>query len=300
MVSKSVKEEQKEESKDPKNKTKNTKKVSKDQKKDSKDEKKNEVKVKINTSLRVDSKWDLETLADKLKLPQPIAKSVLIYPMNVNFKDLMIFLLIPTLCFQLKYPFKSRMNLSRFLRRLVEYAVIMTLWGIVIVEYVTPLVFECGKAIKNKDYSNALFHFIRLAVPNTYSWLLQFYGTFHVYLNAYAELTGFADRNFYDDWWNSTTLGEYWRKWNLPVHNWLVRHIYFPIIRRGYSKGVGMIIVFLFSAIMHEYIVIGLIGYVSFIGFNSMMVQLPFIMLQERYKKVLGGNVGNILFWLTF
>jgi hypothetical protein len=287
----------------PEKENKDLKEESKELKKDSKEAKeakKNDVKVNLNTSLTVDPKLDLETLADKLKLPQPIAKSVLSYPNNVVFKDVLVFLLIPTLCFQLKYPFKENTSILKFLRRLAEYIVIMVLWCIIMVEYVTPVVLDCGKAIKQEDYYNALFHFIRLAVPNTYSWLLMFYGTFHVYLNGFAELTGFADRNFYDDWWNSTTLGEYWKKWNLPVHCWLVRHIYFPLIRRGYSRSVCMVLVFGFSAILHEYLVLGIIGYVSLIGFSSIMMQFPFILLQEKYKKALGGNVGNITFWLTF
>jgi len=112
-------------------------------------------------------------------------------------------------------------------------------------------------SIKQERYLDALYHFFRLAAPNTYSWLVMFYATFHVYLNAYADLTGFTDKNFYEDWWNSKSLGEYWRKWNLPVHNWLTRHIYFPIIRRKLSRTIGMMVVFFFSAVMHEYIIAG-------------------------------------------
>ncbi len=47
----------------------------------------------------------------------------------------------------------------------------------------------------------------------------------------------------------------YWRHWNLPVHNWLVRHCFFPIMNWGYSKSTAAIAVFLFSASMHEFLV---------------------------------------------
>lgn len=39
------------------------------------------------------------------------------------------------------------------------------------------------------------------------------------------QLTFFADREFYQDWWNSTTFDEFSRKWNVPVHSFLLRHV---------------------------------------------------------------------------
>ena len=53
-----------------------------------------------------------------------------------------------------------------------------------------------------------------MAVPASYFWLVIFYSTFHVWLNFLAELSQFADRRFYSDWWNAGNLSEYWRKWN--------------------------------------------------------------------------------------
>lgn len=38
------------------------------------------------------------------------------------------------------------------------------------------------------------------------------------------------------EWWNATTVGEYWRLWNQPVHKWMLRHVYFPGIRAGLPK----------------------------------------------------------------
>mmetsp|Transcript_5303 Transcript_5303/g.4486 ORF Transcript_5303/g.4486 Transcript_5303/m.4486 type:complete len:337 (-) Transcript_5303:35-1045(-) len=260
----------------------------------------NSQKDDVKNQKDLSSKTEIGQIAKRLNLPKPILKSVLEYPNNVDFKSVLVFLLVPTLSFQLKYPFNKHRSFLRYLLRMGEYILWTVLWLIIILEYLTPLVLECGASIKREDYRSALYYFIRLAVPNTYSWLIMFYSTFHVFLTAYANLTGFADRCFYLDWWNSKTLGEYWRKWNLPVHNWLTRHIYLPLIRRGFSKFVSMLVVFVFSAIMHEYIVFGLIGYVSGIGFNSMAMQLPFIIIQEKYKKYLGGNVGNFFFWIIF
>lgn len=42
--------------------------------------------------------------------------------------------------------------------------------------------------------------------------------------------------HFPQEWWNATTVGEYWRLWNQPVHKWMLRHVYFPLIRHGVPK----------------------------------------------------------------
>jgi diacylglycerol O-acyltransferase-1 len=71
-----------------------------------------------------------------------------------------------------------------------------------------------------------------MAVPAAYLWLMWFYSFFHSYMNFWGELTYFADRRFYNDWWNAGDLSEYWRKWNFPIHSFLIRHVYYPLRRR--------------------------------------------------------------------
>lgn len=69
-------------------------------------------------------------------------------------------------------------------------------------------------------------------MPNTACWIISFFAFFQFFMNILAELTYFADRQFYKEWWNCKDMGEYWRLWNLPVHNWFVRHMYNPMIKR--------------------------------------------------------------------
>ena len=222
------------------------------------------------------------------------------YPSNIKAYDVWMFCLIPTLCFQLKYPYNERGSVVNFVYRLIESTISTIIWVTIFAEFSIPLVELIVSDIKNQDYLNALYNFMKLSVPNTYGWLFQFYLGFHAYLNAWAELTGFADKNFYDDWWNSKTLGEYWRKWNLPVHHWMTRHLYFPMRRRKISRGVAMVLVFTFSAILHEYMLAGCFGVITLIGFNGMMAQLPVIMIQDKFKRFFGGQIGNIFFWIFF
>ena len=58
------------------------------------------------------------------------------------------------------------------------------------------------------------------------------------------------------DWWNATTIGDYWRLWNMPVHKWLLRHIFAPAQRAlGLNKFFAMTLVFAVSAAFHELLV---------------------------------------------
>ncbi len=41
----------------------------------------------------------------------------------------------------------------------------------------------------------------------------------------------------------------------MPVHNWLVRHVYMPTLRTSGNKALSMFVVFLFSAAFHELLV---------------------------------------------
>ena len=51
-----------------------------------------------------------------------------------------------------------------------------------------------------------------------------------------CEVLRFGDRVFYKAWWNATDFETYWRTWNLPVHYWIVRHSYFPLLRHVTSS----------------------------------------------------------------
>jgi len=87
----------------------------------------------------------------------------------------------------------------------------------------------------------------------------------------------------------------------MPVHYWLIRHVYFPSVRRKMSRMGATFVVFFLSAIMHELLVsvpFHMIRPWSFIG---MMLQMPLVgitkFLNQRYP---GSSFGNIIFWMSF
>ena len=56
-------------------------------------------------------------------------------------------------------------------------------------------------------------------------------------------------------WWNAGDVAEYWRLWNMPVHKWLLRHVYYPCMRLGMGKWWAGTVVFAISAGFHELLI---------------------------------------------
>jgi hypothetical protein len=132
---------------------------------------------------------------------------------------------------------------------------------------------------RSRNYKHILLATLDMAVPAAYLWLANFYLLFHCYMNLLAEFTGFADRRFYADWWNSGDLNEFWRKWNIPTHNFLLRHVYLPMRRRGVTSFNCMMSTFFVSACFHEYVVAGVFNVFNLLSFALMMINVPLIQL---------------------
>lgn len=123
--------------------------------------------------------------------------------------------------------------------------------------------------------------------------------SFHSFFNLIGELLHFGDRNFYSDWWNATNIEVFWRTWNLPVHRWCVRHLYIPLVDKGYSRMVASTMVFLFSAFFHEYLVSVPLKMFKTWAFMGMMAQMPLSHLSCQVEKRYGPRWGNVMVWLS-
>ena len=118
-------------------------------------------------------------------------------------------------------------------------------------------------------------------------------------LNVLAELTCFADRGFYGDWWNSTSWDQYARDWNRPVHNFLLRHVYHSSISAfSLSKSSATFVTFLLSALVHELVMACLFRKVRGYLLTMQLLQIPLVSL-SRTRLLKGRHVlGNVIFWI--
>ena len=227
------------------------------------------------------------------------------YPSNVTLTNLYYFWMAPTLTYQIAFPRTRKIRIWRILSLIFRFVLAVSLLIFLMAQVITP---NLGSLVKDLEATNGnlTLHLLaeyglNLSLANTYCWLLVFYGYFHVYLNLSAELLRFGDRVFYKDWWNSSDVRSFWSLWNMPVHNWLVRHLYFPCVRRGHSKTMATLFVFFVSAIFHEILISLPLHMIRPWAYLGIMSQLPLVWITTTLtKKLPGTSMGNIIFWFSF
>ncbi|KAF2125820.1 hypothetical protein P153DRAFT_324070 [Dothidotthia symphoricarpi CBS 119687] len=225
------------------------------------------------------------------------------YPENLTLYNFVDFVFCPTLCYELEYPRTSGIRwMELFYKTLAVFGCIF-LMVIVAEEFILPVLGESAVQMQNAksalDLGLVLGETIgRLLFPFMITFLLVFLVIFEYVLGAFAEITCFADRQFYADWWNSCDWLEFSREWNKPVHHFFRRHVY-SASKNHMSRPVATTLTFLISALAHE-LVMGCItrkfrGY----GFVAMMLQGPIVLVQ-RSKWVRGRTLlNNVLFWCS-
>ena len=143
-----------------------------------------------------------------------------------------------------------------------------------------------------KDFLLSLF---KNACPAIVAYLITFYLLLHCWMNLFAEITRFGDRQFYEDWWNSVSFSMYYRKWNVVVHDWLYAYAFLDIVRLGWNKTAAMFFCFFISAVIHEHILSFTFHFfypVLFILFAG--VGVSFIFLTKLGK---GSKNWNLFMW---
>ncbi|XP_075384080.1 sterol O-acyltransferase 1 [Tenrec ecaudatus] len=136
-------------------------------------------------------------------------------------------------------------------------------------------------------------------LPGVLMMFLMFFAFLHCWHNAFAELLRFGDRMFYKDWWNSTSYANYYRTWNVVVHDWLYYYAYkdFLWLFTKRFKSVAMLSVFAVSSVVHEYILAICLNFfypVLFVLFMFFGMAFNFI-VNDRRKK----GIWNVMMWAS-
>jgi diacylglycerol O-acyltransferase 1 len=174
------------------------------------------------------------------------------YPENITMENLAYFWWAPTLIYQPVYPRTDKIRWIFVLKRLGETACLSVFIWFCSAQYATPVLRNSLDKIHSLDLTSILERLLKLSTISLVIWLAGFFAIFQSCLNALAEVMRFGDRSFYDDWWNAASLGDYWRLWNKPVYLFMRRHVYSPLVGRGYGTLPSTAAVFLLSAILHE------------------------------------------------
>ena len=174
------------------------------------------------------------------------------YPKNITLGNLCYFWWAPTLVYQPCYPRTERIRWDFFLKRVGETIALSVFIWLACAQYAEPLLRNSLGGMAELDLYSIAERLMKLSPISTIVWLAGFFALFQSFMNALAEITQFGDRQFYEDWWNSTNMREYWSTWNKPVYHFMRRHIYTPLVGRGWSHSAASIWVFVFSGFLHE------------------------------------------------
>lgn len=145
-----------------------------------------------------------EDLATELTSPM----GNITYPQNITLYNYIDFLFCPTLCYELEYPRSKERSWTEIGSKALAVFGCIFLLTLVSEEFILPVLTE---ASVNLHASHALIDkalvmaeaISMLLFPFMITFLLVFLVIFEYLLGAFAEITCFADRHFYSDWWNS-------------------------------------------------------------------------------------------------
>ena len=274
------------------------------------------------------------------------------YSQNLTVANFVDFICCPTLCYELEFPRTERNYLELFYKTLATFGCVFLL-TITSENFIIPVLDEAAVVLQGRQslVDGALIMtetVSKLLFPFMVAFLLVFLVIFEYICGAFAEITckcyyplnprhnadagiGFADRHFYDDWWNSCDWLEFSREWNIPVHNFFRRHVYAalsnpdpvmlaspllvsPVSPNGkpawkleqqkraqapVSRPVATFITFLISALAHELLMGCITKKLRGYGFFAMMLQMPIVLIQ-RSRWVRGRTLlNNVLFWCS-
>ncbi|RDL41116.1 O-acyltransferase [Venustampulla echinocandica] len=246
---------------------------------------------------------DVSELQEDLALELISPMGNITYPKNLTWSNYVDYLCCPTLCYELEYPRTSGIVWSQLGYKILAVFGVIFLLTITSEEFIVPVLAEAATRLEMVDsFSETALILAEsismLLFPFMVIFLLVFLVIFEYVLGAFAEITRFADRRFYSDWWNSTDWLEFSREWNIPVHHFFRRHVY-SASRPHIGRPMATLITFLISAIGHEIVMACITKKIRGYGFLAQMSQLPIVMLQ-RTKWVKGKKVlNNVCFWCS-
>ncbi|KAL0930217.1 sterol o-acyltransferase [Colletotrichum truncatum] len=246
-------------------------------------------------------KWEIDGLTDELKGK---ATSVLrAYPNNLTAANHYEYIVLPTVVYELEYPRSDSIDWYYVAEKTAATFGIIFVMIMVSQAFIYPVVMQ---TVAMKEVGMPLAERFRyfpwmlsdLVFPFMMEYLMAWYLIWETILNILAELTYFADRSFYDAWWNSVSWDQFARDWNRPVHNFLLRHVYHSSISSmKVNRHTATLITFFLSACVHELVMWCLFkklrGYLLFLQ----MCQLPLVQLSRTRWLKGRKTLGNIMFW---
>lgn len=257
-----------------------------------------------SSATSLSSEYDVGTLDFDKNLKTLQETEVIKFPKNINLFNFFEFTMYPTLVYTLNFPRTRRIRWTYVGQKVCGIFGIIFLMILIAQSHMLPIVLrarECRSLPLADKVRNYFLILLDMIPPFLMEYIFTFFLIWELILNAIAELSRFADRDFYGAWWSCTDWSEYARIWNRPVHKFLLRHVYHSTISAlKVNKMQAILFTFILSSLVHELVMFVIFGTLRGYLLLLQMSQLPLIMLSNtpfmRDKKTL----GNVICWFGF
>lgn len=130
------------------------------------------------------------------------------YPQNLTLANYVDYIFCPTLCYELEYPRNKETQWTEVAYKTLAVFGCIFLLTHISEEFIVPVLSDANVQLQVvesvSEKSLILAETVSMLMfPFLFIFLLVFLVIFEYVLGAFGELTRFADRHFYSDWWNS-------------------------------------------------------------------------------------------------
>lgn len=217
-----------------------------------------------------------------------------------SFEHYLYFLFAPTLLYREQYPRTAiPVRWGQVARYGLEVVAAVFVFAYTVENFLVTGFGRYGHQQKQgEDEDTAHWRsFAGTMLPGAVMLVTGHYLLLHAWLNGWAEVLRFADRRFYTDWWCSRNFSDYYRRWNVVVHDWLREYLYEEA--RGtvlFGRTGAALLVFAVSALVHEYILGLTLKFcypVLFVQFAGLGAALGLVRTRP-----LPPSAANVLLWM--
>lgn len=229
----------------------------------------------------------------------------ILFPNNITWKNYFEYSMFPTLVYTLNFPRTEKIRWNYVCLKITGIFGIFFLMIIIAQEGMYPIVQRGLAARLLPTFREKLIHYCLIVLDMIPVLLMEYILTFFIIwdtiLNTIAELSRFADREFYGPWWACTDFSQFARIWNVTVHKFLQRHVYHSSISMlNFNKNQAVFATFILSSLVHELAMVVIFDTLRGYLLLFQMSQIPLVMLSNtkfmRGRKIL----GNIVCWVGF
>ena len=242
---------------------------------------------------------ELALLGESKEIEEELTLDGVTYPENLTLWNFVDYLLVPSLVYDITYPRTERVRWTFVLEKTLAAIGVFGLMTLIVEHYILPVLPPNHDLMTTQQKLEELpWLMLKLVFPFISLYLLTFYMIFETVCQWFAEVTRFADRNFYNDWWNAVTWDEFARDWNVPVHRFLLRHVYHSSISTLHvHKQTATLITFVLSSVIHELVMACMTKKIRFYLLTCQMLQLPLVMISRSRLFRQFTTAGNVFFW---